>query len=147
MSTERNTQVGIDFFNLLGRGAIDAALALATDDMTYWIAGKPGSVPSCGTRGKKEMRRLFEGMLQAIDGGMAFTVKGSTAEGDRVALEIEGQSRRKNGRAYDNEYHVLLRFRDGKICAVREYLDTHYVYDVWYRPEEGGTPAAKAASA
>jgi len=25
-------------------------------------------------------------------------------------------------------------FRDGKICAVREYLDTQHAYDVWIRP-------------
>jgi len=27
-----------------------------------------------------------------------------------------------------------LGLRDGKIAAVREYLDTHHAFDVWMRP-------------
>jgi len=137
MSAERNKQMAVDFFNLLGRGEIDSALALATDDMTYWIAGKPGGVPTSGTKDKKQMRRLFQNMMAALESGLPMTVKGATAEGDRVALELESLGRLKNGRTYNNEYHILLRFRDGRICAVREYLDTAHVHDTWFRPEEG----------
>ena len=40
-----------------------------------------------------------------------------------------------NGRIYNQQYHFLLTFRDGKISAVREYLDTQHANDVWLRPE------------
>ena len=136
MTTESHKQIAQEFFMLLGRGEIEPALALTTDDMTYWIAGKPGAAPTSGTKVKKQMRRLFENMMGALESGLPMTVKGVTAEGDRVALELESLGRLKNGRTYNNEYHILLRFRDGKICAVREYLDTQHVHDTWFRPDE-----------
>ncbi|MBC7802469.1 MAG: nuclear transport factor 2 family protein [Candidatus Parcubacteria bacterium] len=134
MDTEGNKQLAKDFFQLLGKGDIPGALACTSDDLTYWIAGKPGSVPTCGTKDKKQMARLFEAMLKALEGGLPMTVKGVTAENDRVALELESRGKLKSGRVYNNEYHILLRFRDGKICAVREYLDTQHVNDIWFRP-------------
>jgi uncharacterized protein len=135
MTTERNKQLAVEFFERLGNRDVAGALACTTDDLSYWIAGKPGAVPTSGTKDKKQMTRLFEAMLTALEGPMPFVVKGATAEGDRVALELEGRGRLKNGRVYNNEYHILVRFRDGKICAVREYLDTMHVHDTWFRPE------------
>ena len=32
------------------------------------------------------------------------------------------------------EYHMLLKFREGKITSVREYLDTQHANDVWVAP-------------
>ena len=49
----------------------------------------------------------------------------------RVAIEVSSSGDLKNGRKYRQEYHFLIEFRDGKICAVREYLDTHHAHDVW----------------
>ena len=37
----------------------------------------------------------------------------------------------KNGRRYRQHYHFLIEFRDGRISAVREYLDTQHAHDVW----------------
>jgi ketosteroid isomerase-like protein len=56
------------------------------------------------------------------------------AEGDKVAIEAESSGDLKNGRKYRQRYHFKLELRDGKISAVREYLDTHHVWDVWVRP-------------
>jgi ketosteroid isomerase-like protein len=66
----------------------------------------------------------------------------SLAEGDRVALEVTSSGDLKNGRLYRQEYHFLLEFRGGKICAVREYLDTQHAYDVWIAE----TPSPELAS-
>jgi ketosteroid isomerase-like protein len=37
------------------------------------------------------------------------------------------------GRLYNNQYHTLMRIRDGKICEVREYNDTQYSHAVWFK--------------
>ena len=60
-------------------------------------------------------------------GNTKFTVRGITAEGDRVAVEVTGHSPLHGGDAYTNVYHFLFTFRDGKLSAVREYMDTRYV--------------------
>jgi ketosteroid isomerase-like protein len=60
------------------------------------------------------------------------TLKGAVAEGDKLALEAESYGELTNGRIYNQHYHFLIEFRDGKICAVREYLDTQHAHAVWY---------------
>jgi hypothetical protein len=70
-------------------------------------------------------------MLDVLAAGLRMTVISSLAEGDRVALEVTSSGDLKNGRLYRQEYHFLMEFREGKICAVREYLDTHHAHDVW----------------
>jgi ketosteroid isomerase-like protein len=59
------------------------------------------------------------------------TVTTSTAEGDQVALEFAGKCALANGKRYDNFYHFLVLFRNGRICSIREYVDTKLVFDVF----------------
>ena len=47
-----------------------------------------------------------------------------TAEDDRVAVEAESMAKLVNGERYHNRYHFLFVLRDGRIQAVKEYLDT-----------------------
>ena len=54
------------------------------------------------------------------------------AEGDTVALEVVSRGELTKGRLYDQQYHVAMRFRGGKIVSTREYLDTHHVVDIWF---------------
>ena len=39
----------------------------------------------------------------------------------RYALDAQQQ---KDGRVYENQYHMLFTFRQGKIVEVKEYADT-----------------------
>ena len=120
---------------------IPGVLALMTDDATWWIPGKPGTHPSVGKLPKEQITRLFYRMQKGLKNGLKMTVKGLVAEGDTVALEAESYGELLNGRVYNQQYHLLLEFRGGKICAVREYLDTQHVLAVWFAPEAEGTHA------
>jgi ketosteroid isomerase-like protein len=62
--------------------------------------------------------------------GLKVTPKAITAEGDRVALEAESYGELANGKVYNNQYHVLMEIRNGKIQAVREYMDTQHAHAV-----------------
>jgi uncharacterized protein len=72
-------------------------------------------------------------MLGRLKSGLTMTVKSSIAEGDKVALEVQSYGELTNGRIYSQEYHFLMEFRDGKIGAVREYLDTQHAHQVWFQ--------------
>ena len=61
-------------------------------------------------------------MGERLTDGLRMTVRNTVAEGDQVALEVVSHGVLKNGRVYDNEYHLLMRLRGGKIAAVREYV-------------------------
>ena len=97
------------------------------DSATWWVAG---SFPLSGTKTKAQFGELMGGLGAKIDGGLRLTPLGITAEGDRVAVEAESYGKMKNGKTYQNQYHFLFQVRDGKIQAVKEYLDTIHGNDV-----------------
>jgi len=134
MDIETNKQVATEFYRRFDAGDIPGALDTMADDATFWIAGKPGSNPSAGTHSKAEMAAMFARIMKQMRSGLKMTVKGVTAEGDRVALEVESYGELLNGRVYNQEYHALMTIREGRISAVREYMDTQHVAAVWFAP-------------
>lgn len=55
---------------------------------------------------------------------MEQTILGTTAEGSRVAVEATGRVALRNGKTYQNRYHMLFEVTGGLISSVREYCDT-----------------------
>ena len=53
-----------------------------------------------------------------------------TAEGDRVAIEATSRGTTFRGDEYRQEYHFLMRARDGKILEWKEYMDTEHARKV-----------------
>jgi uncharacterized protein len=134
MSAEENKTVAFKFFERFTASDIEGALRTMADDATWWIPGKKERSPSAGLYSKEKIGRLFHRMVGALQGGLTMTVVSCIAEGDHVALEVVSAGDLKNGRQYRQEYHMLLKFRDGKIVSVREYLDTQHANDVWAAP-------------
>ena len=133
MDTDRNTATAQRFFELFSASDIDGVLALMTDDATWRIPGKQELTPTAGVYTKERIGRLFRRMIDNLSTGLQMTVLSSIAAGNRVALEVTSSGDMKNGRPYRQEYHFLMEFRDGKISAVREYLDTQHAHEVWIR--------------
>jgi uncharacterized protein len=133
MSLQDNKKLAADFFARLSANDIDGALDILTDDATWWIAGKPEQQPAAGVYHKEQISRLLHNMAGRLKNGLKLTVKGAVAEGDKVAVEVESYGELTNGRIYNQEYHVLMTIRDGKIGAVREYLDTQHVFATWFQ--------------
>lgn len=134
MSTEENKAIAFKFFERFTASDIEGALDTMTDDATWWIPGKKERSPSAGLYPKDKIGRLFHRMVNALKGGLKMTVVSCIAEGDHVALEVVSAGDLKNGRQYRQEYHMLMKFREGKIVSVREYLDTQHANDVWAAP-------------
>jgi uncharacterized protein len=134
MSAEENKAVAFKFFERFTASDIEGALDTMTDDATWWIPGKKERTPSAGLYSKDKIGRLFHRMIGALQSGLKMSVISCIAEGDHVALEVVSAGDLKNGRQYRQEYHMLLKFRGGKIMSVREYLDTQHANDVWAAP-------------
>ncbi|MCS6924885.1 MAG: nuclear transport factor 2 family protein [Candidatus Binatia bacterium] len=130
MSAEANKKLVLDFFENFSAGKFDDALAMMAENATWWVAGKPDKFPLAGTKSKAQFAELVKGIGAAMPKGLKITPKGITAEGDRVALEAESYGELANGKVYNNLYHFLIEVRDGKIQAVREYLDTMHANEV-----------------
>lgn len=132
MSIQENKAIVRRFCDLLSAGDIQGVLNLMTDDVNYWILGRKEVIPSSGPHTKAEMQRIFNVMYERMPKGMKFTAETMIAEGDDVALEAESYGELKNGRVYNNHYHIRFTIRDGRIATAREYLDTQHVQAVWY---------------
>jgi len=74
---------------------------------------------------------MVDPMPAFADGGIDFTVHALTAEGDRVAAEVESYAPTTDGKVYNNHYHMVFEILDGKIIVVKEYADTAHARDVF----------------
>lgn len=133
MSIEENKHLVHQFVDRFTDNDIAGALDLMTDDATWWNAGKPDLLPTAGTYNKEQIAQLIYNMVGQLPNGMKMVVKNLIAEGDKVALEAESWIELPNGRVYNQQYHVLLTIREGRISAVKEYLDTQHVYATWFQ--------------
>jgi uncharacterized protein len=124
MSTDVSRAVVLSFVENFTAGRVDAALSLFADDATWWVAGTSGQFGLAGLRTMAQLPELFQWLGGAMPNGVQTTVRGVTAEGERVALEVEARATTASGAAYHNFLHFLFEVRAGKIIAVREYLDT-----------------------
>jgi ketosteroid isomerase-like protein len=134
MSAEENKNVVLSFFENFSAGKVDAALAMLADTATWWVAGNPEQFVLAGTKTKAQFTELLHGLGAAMPKGLRVTPKGLTAEGERVAVEAESYGETATGKIYNNLYHFLFEVRDGKIQAVREYLDTMHAKEVLVDP-------------
>lgn len=115
MSAEQNRTAALKMVDAVSKGFIDDDLV--TDDVIWWI-------PGAGLFNREQFSVVMNSFdaLRASMGTM--TVVGTTAEGDRVAIEGEAEIPLKNGTLYKNTYHFLFQFRGKKICMVKEYNDS-----------------------
>lgn len=133
MSIEQNKKLASDFFDRFSANDIAGALDTMTDDAIWWIAGKPEQLPVAGVRSKEQIARIFYNMAGELQDGLKMTIKSLIAEGDKVALEVGSYGELRNGRIYNQEYHILMTIRDGRISSVKEYLDTQHVFATWFQ--------------
>jgi ketosteroid isomerase-like protein len=121
MGTQQNKQTAIAFVETMARTGID--LGVVTDDAQWWV-------PGTGWLPRAQFMKLVEKFGERVAGPVTLTIEGVTAEDDRVAIEAQSHAPLKNGKTYNNTYHFLFIFRDGKICRAKEYNDTSHARDV-----------------
>jgi ketosteroid isomerase-like protein len=110
------------FFATAGAGG--DVLDFLAEDATWWV---PGHWQLGGTYRKDELGPVFEIALALMEVKPRFTIHAMTAEDDRVAVDCEGEGRFRDGTPYLNTYHFLFRLRDGRIVAVKEFMNTAYM--------------------
>ena len=130
MSIEKNKEIVVAFYTDFLSDKANQAFALMAENATWTVMGKSSSVSQTQTMSKAQFMELLQGLGPVFPKGLQATIKGITAEGDRVALESESYGETVSGKIYNNSYHTLFEIRDGKIQTVREYCDTLHVQDV-----------------
>ncbi|MEM9771922.1 MAG: nuclear transport factor 2 family protein [Cyanobacteria bacterium P01_D01_bin.73] len=134
ISTEANKTLVADFFQHLSEGNADGALALLDDSASWHAMGREGGLPMSGVMDKQGIGELIATVSNAFPEKLKLTPTGWTAEGDRVAVEMESYGEMDNRRIYNNAYHFLIIVSGRKIQALREYLDTQHVKQIFIDP-------------
>lgn len=123
MGMAENKQVVLDFYEASARGDMEACFALLADDVTW---SNIGTTRFSGTYDGKQaiMENLVGPLFGQLKAGIASRLEHMIAEGDTVVAQTAGQAETLDGTPYNNTYCQVFRIRDGKIAAVREYMDT-----------------------
>jgi hypothetical protein len=126
-AAEDNKALVRRFFELFSQGKTDDAFTLVSDQVSWWV---PGTLPFSGTKTKAQYLQVVGAIRSGFPAGVRFTVDSMTAEGDRVAAEVESQGLHANGRTYNNRYHFLIRVKNGLFVEVKEYMDTLHLHQL-----------------
>ena len=130
MSLEQNKRIAREFLAASAAHDGDRFESLLTDAATYWVQGKRHLYPYSGERTRAEICQYMR-TPSIFKDGLTQTIGAMTAEENRVAVEVEVTGKAPNGKIYNNTFHYLLMFRDGKIERVKEYVDTYHAAEIF----------------
>ena len=119
--SEANKKTVLAFIEAMGNGDPEAAAPCITED-AYTLAKGFGSF--AGVRQHDTILATIGAFHQLMPAGMKPEIVSVIAEGDKVVVEFEGNGILYNGEPYGNEYCMVFKMRDGRICQVNEYFCT-----------------------
>lgn len=124
---EANKQLALDMLDALSRADQAWVAEHYSDDFRIWVTG---SLPFSGENDREGALAGMPAVLDLFPEGLQFTAHSMVAEGDTVAIEATSSGKTFRGDQYSQEYHFLMRARDGKITEWKEYMDTEHARKV-----------------
>ena len=127
MSAEQNKQIVIDFFDQMSNGNVKGFMDFYHEEGAVWTSG---NTLMSGTQKKAAILEFAGEIYKSFPQGIKFKMTSMTDEDDRVAVEAESDGLHVSGLRYQNLYHFLFIFKEGKVLLLKEYMDTEKVTDV-----------------
>lgn len=131
MNVVANKETVRTFFERFSAADVDGALALLDDGVVWRTMGREGGLPLSGTMDKKGIGNLIGSVAEGMPAGLKLEPRGWTIQDNRVALEMESFGELWDGTSYNNMHHFMITVDRGRICCVREYMDTLHVKNVF----------------
>jgi ketosteroid isomerase-like protein len=128
LATSDNERVVLDFFRALSTGELERVRPMLHQEATWTVQVR--DVPGAGVhRGRKGIIDDFLAPVRGLfePGDPKVEIDNIVSRGSLVAVETRGMGRLKNGKTYHNLYSWWVEVKDGKIFALREYMDSHYI--------------------
>lgn len=122
MSIEANRALVLSFYELMSHLEFDRMFELMADDGTWTVAGDPKLFHHSGVATKPQRIEALANFTKFF-ASLEMDVRSTTAEDDRVAVEMITRCATHGGLKYENELLVLIRCKDGKIASIYEHLD------------------------
>jgi ketosteroid isomerase-like protein len=128
VATTESERVVLEFFRALSTGELETVRPLLHEEATWTVQVK--DVPGAGVhRGRKGIIDDFLAPVRGLfePGDPKVEIDNIVSKGSLVAVETRGIGQLKNGKRYHNLYSWWVEVRDGKVYALREYMDSHYI--------------------
>ena len=119
------------FFATLSTGDLEALRGLLHPEGSWEVMST--AVPGAGlTEGRDAVIDEFLAPVRGMfaPGDPKIEVKRTFAAGDLVCAETEADGELRNGNHYHNRYAWVIEVKDGRVCHLREYMDTAYIESV-----------------
>jgi uncharacterized protein len=126
-----NEKLVHEFFATLSTGDLEALRRLIHPEGSWEVMST--KVPGAGlTSGGDAVIDEFLAPVRGMfaPGDPKVTVKRSFSAGTLVSAETEADGELNNGNHYHNRYAWVIEIKDGKVCHLREYMDTAYIVSV-----------------
>jgi len=132
--SDANKEVALRFMHAMGTNDPETAATCIAPDA---VAIAKGYGKFAGARKADVMIGMIEEFKKMMPTGLNFTIHSTIAEGDRVAIEAEGDAVTSLGTPYRNQYCFVFTLADGKIKQVNEYFCNVHANEVlWPLVEE-----------
>lgn len=121
-------RIVLEFFATLGAGDLEGVRNMLHEEATW--TPQMRDVPGAGVhRGRRGIVDEFLAPVRALfrPGDPKIFVDTIVSSGPLVMLESHSGGCLADGRPYQNLYAWAVEVKDGKIHALREYFDSHYV--------------------
>src|ERR1700760_24186 len=120
-----NRQHVLNLLDLFHGGDIEGALAHLCDDVEFFANAPVEFLPCLGPhRGKAELQRMWQS-LHDFYFDMRYEAPIVVAEADKVAVNLRVYYRKRGSeRMVQFDSAAFYTLRDGKICHIREIIDT-----------------------
>ena len=129
--TTHNEDLVREFFATLSTGDLEALRGLIHPGGSWEVMAR--TVPGAGlTEGGDAVIDEFLTPVRGMfaPGDPKIEVKRTFAAGDLVCAETVATGELSNGNHYHNRYAWVIEINDGKVCHLREYMDTAYIMSV-----------------
>lgn len=115
-----------ELFDALKKGDNTQFFKNVADDVNWQVMG---THPLAGRYVTKEsfLKATFQRLAKVLQEGVILKVNDVFVDGDTAIVEMESLSTAKNAKPFNNTYCWIVRFKDGRIIAVRAYVDSALV--------------------
>lgn len=88
-----------------------------------------------GLHAKKSYLANLPKLLEDASGPLMMDYHEISGESERLAIVAKGDLLMKDGRHCRNNYHILLRFRNGKIAIGKEFANSLHINEIFGAPD------------
>lgn len=108
----------------LGTNGSPDAFDLLHEDAVWTVMTDPATFPVSGDMSKRAFVEHMKKFHDSLPSGIHVSVTSVIADETRASVEATSSALLANGKSLDQAYHFAFELVDGRIVAVREYLDT-----------------------